>query len=378
MARTYSRRKVIATVLLEWFASIFLSPIFSRRTNDSLPIRRILFVEPFQMGDILSITCLLPPLIAKYPEAEFYFLTKPRSGSTLEYDSRVKGVFTVDFPWADHGEKKFSLGRTLRVLRFAFSLRSVGFDLGIDTRGDIRSQIVMLLAGCRSRLGYTNYLNSNINLRGSLLTHAANRSDLTHRYEWNLHLLTSIGFKPTELFPAKFPCYVPDKLTLHWRTEKALVIHVGAGWEYRRWPTPRWTELINALQARFERIYLIGGKGETEILKEIESNLVHTGKVTIKVTTLTEMIQLIHQCHQFIGLDSGPMNLAVCMNKPTVALFGPGDVSLWRPLNEGGRYIQKTEKFPCSPCNQITCIFPKRNCMHEIEVKEVVNMISDI
>ena len=68
------------------------------------------------------------------------------------------------------------------------------------------------------------------------------------------------------------------------------------------------------------------------------------------------------------------MNLAVCLGKPVIALFGPGDSNSWRPYSSISHFIHKKENFPCNPCSQKFCYYPEKNCMAVISVDEVMNI----
>jgi ADP-heptose:LPS heptosyltransferase len=378
--RTYSKKKVIFSLILENCSSLLILFLSKRKKNTEKPIRSILLVEPFQMGDVLSLTPIIDPLRRKYVGANIFVLTKYASGRVLEFDARIKQVFFSNFFWSAQSGKKIELKRIIDLIKYTLRLRNFEFDLGIDTRGDIRSQILLLLVGCRFRLGYTNYLHSNINLAGHLLTHKKKISIYRHRYEWNLDLLTAIGFQKAELFPIEFPSLIPDRLQSAQENTPSLVIHVGGGWEYRRWPVKKWILLVDHLQkySTHDHIAVIGGPTEESIVAEIATGVTTTNKTTFKITSFEELVLLVKNCNQFIGLDSGPMNLAVCLNKPVVALFGPGDEAMWQPLNRKGNFIKKAEKFSCSPCLQLNCIFPIKNCMHEIEPYHVIDKLNSI
>ncbi|MBX2914237.1 MAG: glycosyltransferase family 9 protein [Cyclobacteriaceae bacterium] len=369
--------KVAYSKLLEKFSFVLLLPLILVQRKKSLTIRSILLVEPFQMGDVLSLTPLIEPLMKKYPAAKISVLTKPGSGAVLEYDSRIHKVYFADFPWSDHGEKKITPSRLFGCIHYVISIRKIGFDLGIDTRGDVRSQILLVLAGCRLRVGYLNYLHSNINLSGHLLTHYLIRSKYLHRYEWNVELLTCLEIENTAFMPVNFPSFLPaNERLLSLKEMNTIVIHIGGGWIYRRWDETKWIELINFIKQQKEAdILVMAGNGEKDVLQRIKSGIEASEKIHFKVTSLQELISYINQCSLFIGLDSGPMNLAVCLNKSVLGLFGPGDSTMWRPLNSKGKFIQRTENFPCSPCLQINCKFPRKNCMNEIEVKDVVEKL---
>jgi len=377
----YTKKNALLTKIFEVGAFIFLLPVtcFNRKRNPGS--KKILLVEPFQMGDVLSLTPLIQPLLSKFPAAEIFVLTKKSSGSILEFDSRIKGIIKLDFSWSDYGVKTNKLNRLIKVARETIKLRRYKFDLGLDTRGDIRSQILMTLAGCRQRVGYLNYLHSNINVKGLLLTHQLEKSRHMHRYQWNLELLSVLGWSEADLFPVKFPSFVPDRITIGAPSSDHTVVHIGGGWQYKRWDELKWIELIHQLTRQWaEDIIVIAGPGEKDVIDRIElvvSNSGYRHRVKFRITSLEEMIVLIHQCNRFIGLDSGPMNVAVCLNKKVVALFGPGDSTMWSPLNEGAKFIHKKEKFPCNPCHQITCLFPSKSCMEEIEVSDVLSELAN-
>jgi ADP-heptose:LPS heptosyltransferase len=372
MARQYSRKKILVGKMLEIVAAVFLLPaVWLRRPRPA--VRKILLVEPFQMGDVLSLTVLFRPLREHYGEAELYVLTKPSSGAILGMVPGVK-VVAADFPWSDHGEKSVTMARMIRAMRETWKLRALDFDLGIDTRGDIRSQLLMVLAGCRMRLGYKNYLHSNMNTWGWLLTHHSDPPKYKHRFEWNLFLLTALGMAERSLLPVALPSVeLSDKVEPP--SGRYPVVHVGGGWIYRRWPEENWIALIRWLALRVDRVYVIGGAGEKEILDRIGAATQENVNVQIEVTDLVGLVYRISDCRFFVGLDSGPMNLAACLNKPSVALFGPGDTEMWRPLSAGSEVIRRTENFPCSPCLQLTCLHPGRNCMHAIQVADVVSIL---
>ncbi len=365
------------TGILEWVAWIVLLPfILIQRPRKA--VKKILLVEPFQMGDVLSLTPLIDPLLTKFPKAQITVLTKQSSGSILQFDSRITQVLALDFTWSGYGVKNNKLASVWGVLKNIVKFRKDEFDIGIDTRGDIRSQILLVLIGCHTRLGYKKYLHSNIVLSGLLLTNALLTSNHMHRYKWNVELLSLLEIKQSDLFPIKFPVYKPDRLSIVIPAASSYVlVHVGGGWEFKRWREEKWASLIDhlTLSTNFE-IVVVGGPSEGEILTRVETLITQRNKIRFITTTLDELVVLVRDCLRFIGLDSGPMNLAVCLNKPVVSLFGPGDSTMWYPLNQGSRMIHKKEKFPCNPCFQKVCYFPQSNCMDEIEVKELVNLIT--
>lgn len=378
MSYQYSSRKRYFSSFLEMGAAVFFFPIFffKRKRENKAP--KILLVEPFQMGDVLSLLPLIDPLKKKYRDCKIYILTKPSSGGILKYDSRIDEVISSNFFWSDYGKKKVSILQLIQTLRFIFFLRKYRFDIGIDTRGDVRSQLILFFSGCLKRIGYTNYLHSNISLKGYLLTDKKIKSSKLHRYEWNVEVLGLLGIQTEQLLPINFPVFFPDKLTANSvKKRKSFVIHIGGGWEFKRWENIKWAKLIEQLSERDKEsmIRVISGPGEKELLAEVKELVDEKDNVSYKVTSFEELIWFIDECEQFIGLDSGPMNLAICLNKKVVALYGPGDSSMWRPLNAGSKFIHHKDSFPCNPCLQKKCFYPNDSCMKAIQNQEVLDLV---
>ncbi len=375
MGYTYSKKNVILAQILEKVVFYIYKAFNFRKSKPGLPdeIKKILIIEPFQLGDIVSLSVMIGPLQKKFPEATIYILTKAGNENIYEFDKRVN-VITSEFPWADYN-KTLSPKRYFKLLADVFRIRKLKIGTGIDPRGDIRSQVVLLMIGCRERLGYTSYLNSNITTRGLLLTQTAGKPESNHRYDWNLQLLNYMNVE--NIYPVKFPSIDVSSINsgIKKKDEISVLIHPGAGWLYRQWPESNWVKLIQKLaENRKIKITVIGGKGEKEILARILSS-VNDERMEFKATSLKDLIASIKYSDLFICLDSGPMNLAVCMDKPVIALFGPGDSAMWHPYNSKSHYIHKKENFPCNPCLQKTCYFPKNNCMSMISVEDVLELV---
>jgi ADP-heptose:LPS heptosyltransferase len=375
----YSLAVKVKTVALEGLAWLLLWPWMPGDRPGQLEGAgcSVLLVEPFQMGDILSLTPLIDPLLTRFPGCKLFFLTKPSSAAVLRLDTRVTGVIEFDFIWSDYGlKRKVNMGYLLRLIRLMWALRRYHFDLGIDTRGDVRSQVLLSLAGCRTRIGYQRYLASNVCVKGWLLNRSLQGSATPlHRYDWNLNLLKLVGCASG--LPARFPSFRPSVASESVPSGPYILIHIGGGWKFKRWSEEKWANLIGRLINGGHKAIVIGASSEKEILTGIAGMLEPSIEgLSFRTTSLQELVALVSACELFVGLDSGPMNLAVCLGKPVVALFGPGDSTMWYPYKSRESLVHHTEKFPCNPCDQSFCRFPKHSCMNEIDVEEVFRKIN--
>ena len=56
---------------------------------------------------------------------------------------------------------------------------------------------------------------------------------------------------------------------------------------------------------------------------------------------LLEVAEHLQQCEGYLGNDSGITHLAAMLGVPTLALFGPTDPLIWRPLGPSVRVIRE-------------------------------------
>jgi ADP-heptose:LPS heptosyltransferase len=373
MPYNYSKKKVFFTKIVEFlaFLLLFFHKLFREKLNANSDVKKILLIEPFQMGDVLSLTPMIEYLLSGFPKSEIYVLTKPSSGAILELDQRIKKVFVTDFIWSDYGSKKPDLKRIFALYKYLKYLRNEKFDIGIDTRGDIRSQIILMYLQCKQIIGYRNYLHSNITLRGLLLDKSLKTSTYRHRYLWNLELLKLLDIRD---FTLRLPCFFPKKFSTFFHKDFVLV-HIGGGWEFKRWQEEKWIELIKHLQEANFKVTVIGGTAEKDIIERIQRFFTSSEQISFETTSLVRLVELAASCNFMIALDSGPMNLAVCLGKKVIALFGPGDSEMWQPLSEGSVFTHKKNLFSCNPCLQIFCKYPEKNCMASIDVEEVISLM---
>ena len=322
------------------------------------------------MGDVLSLSVLLDPLRSALPQAEIWVLTKKKNVHILDFDSRVDHAIGTEFPWSNYSGKEGTTSNWKELWRVIKENRTK-FDMGIDTRGDIRSQIVLMLLRCPIRVGYTRYLASNISSRGLLLTHKVDGNKALHRYDWNRALLAAI--LPSPIQPLKFPVLRLNHVSASRQEHhsSSVLVHIGGGWVFKRWRTSKWVALLKAVSALYDT-EVIGGPTEAREINELQMEI---PEVKCSITgEYADLVQKVSACRVFVCLDSGPMNLAVLLGKKVVALFGPGDSQMWRPYVDG-LYIHKKEQYPCNPCFQRECVYPNVSCMDQIEVNEVFELV---
>jgi ADP-heptose:LPS heptosyltransferase len=112
---------------------------------------------------------------------------------------------------------------------------------------------------------------------------------------------------------------------------------------------------IEFLQSYFKNNILAIPKNEVKKFKN--SNLFIFGK---SQKYSQEFIQLLKKVDLFIGVDSGPLHIALALNKKCIAIFGPTAPSVVLNDNHKIKIIRDKRLegiFCCQKCNKAKCIY---------------------
>ena len=115
-----------------------------------------------------------------------------------------------------------------------------------------------------------------------------------------------------------------------------IAIHPGSGGEQKCWPISSFAAVIKRLWQQNHPVLLLEGSADTERLHDLLQLLSSppTSEI-LKVLTnapLLEVARHLRQCKLYLGNDSGITHLAAMLGVPTVAIFGPSDPAVWRPV----------------------------------------------
>jgi len=129
-----------------------------------------------------------------------------------------------------------------------------------------------------------------------------------------------------------------------------IAIHPGSGGVQKCWPAPFFAALIEQLWQRDYPVLLLAGPADHLRVKDILSLLSPPSApsrpdmfATLIDAPLLRVAQHLQQCRGYIGNDSGITHLAAMLGAPTVALFGPTDPAIWRPIGPDVTILQENQ-----------------------------------
>jgi len=130
----------------------------------------------------------------------------------------------------------------------------------------------------------------------------------------------------------------------------------GAGAPVKLWRPEAFAQVGDELARRHgARVVITGTAGERPLAEEIAGRMRQPALVAAGETTLGQLAALLGRCRVVVGVDSGPMHLAVAQGVPTVHLFGPVDPALFGPWGDPERHrvVILEPRLPCMFCNRL-------------------------
>ena len=138
----------------------------------------------------------------------------------------------------------------------------------------------------------------------------------------------------------------------------------------KRWPEASFAELAASLTRDGVRAVLIGGPSDT-VQEKFE------GAAPIDLigrTDLQALAGVLLQCRALVTNDSGAMHVAAALGVKVVAMFGPTDERVTRPMAKDGQAIVLTHDVWCRPCLHRECPLTHA-CMRGIGVGAVSDAV---
>jgi len=71
--------------------------------------------------------------------------------------------------------------------------------------------------------------------------------------------------------------------------------------------------------------------------------------------TIGLLAALLARAKLVLGVDNGPLHLAIAQGTPTLQLFGPTDVRIFGPWGKAGKHTVITSEQRCPGCPLIPC-----------------------
>jgi heptosyltransferase-3 len=293
--------------------------------------RRICLVHAGALGDFVLALRLVNLFKSAWPRTTLDVLGRPETAGLALGRAGVDGLASLEMPGL---HSFFAESAPLEPRCVAYFQR---FDLIVDMLGGPGSLFAQRLGqACSARV-----VSIEVKPRPGCSQH------ITDQWIGDL-LAAGLGLHDPHQPLPRLPFEAAQRFEARARLQKLMrtaaqpivLIHPGAGSPKKCWPSASFQALAAALrQSGVQPIFVVGpveldlhGPPFVQALEE-------SGPVLQRLNIM-EAAALIAAADAYVGNDCGMTHLAAAVETPTVALFGPTDPAVWRPLGSGVRVLR--------------------------------------
>ena len=183
--------------------------------------------------------------------------------------------------------------------------------------------------------------------------HQVSRFDPFPPKDANIHITTYLlrtlevlGIYAEQLFPE---IAIPElEHHVSHSPELRIAIHPGSGSPEKNWDATNFAEVgIRAARVYHAKILLIAGPAEAESAQIITNKLSQNSLILLQNLPLSAVAGELRKCQLYVGNDSGISHLAAAVGVPTIAIFGPSNPHVWRPIGKQVVVLQGDSRPHC-------------------------------
>jgi lipopolysaccharide heptosyltransferase II len=353
------------------------------RHNAQAP--RLLLIRPDHLGDVLLSQPAIEALCTALPQAQITRAVGPWGRPALGTTPQAS-LLLCPFP----GFSRAAVGGPLRpyllLIHYAALLRRQHYDAAVILRPDHWwGALLAALASIPVRIGYSTAETA------PFLTMSLPATSDKHAVEQALALAattaeyfgTTLPGEPVPLRPIATDEHREQVAAVFAQAGIAaalpvLVLHPGSGAALKAWPLDAFAAAGRSIATQLgARVVVTGSASEHMLAADLCGRLPGALNLAGRLTW-SQLEAVLARATLVVGVDSGPLHLAVAAGTPSVVLFGPADPVQFAPWGASARHRLLAANLPCRPCRRLDyCALEPGGagpppCMRAIAVDDVV------
>jgi len=328
---------------------------------------------------VLVATPVLTALKEAYPESRLSVLVPKGTEDMVTLNPAVDEVIVLD-----REEGAPFVSRMIRQLGFLMKLRGKRFDLVLELSAGDRGAFLGFVTRAKERIGLEPHKKTFLGRRHAFTKLVKISTTSQHMVDYNLALVRALGIEPSDKRLSIFWSEGDSKACVRLLSERGLdedlpyvVLHPTSRWLFKAWNSRGYALLCDYIRENHGLPVIITSAPDEKERKRVKEILALASYPPIDLSgklSLKELAYCISRSILFIGVDSAPMHIAVAVNTPVIALFGPSGDHMWGPWGSGHIVIKKG--WDCQPCGRDGCDGSKvSECLEAITPEEVYRAV---
>jgi heptosyltransferase II len=351
-----------------------LQPFLARKSNlfqNPIAIKKILFIRPDRIGDMVLSTPAIRALKDLYPKAHLTVLASPTNQVLLRHAPHVDELLIGNLG---------GLRRFRDLLNLMNWIKKSRVDLVVDPMPGvgIQSALLSFCTGASVRIGFAG-AGREIFYNRVLPQPSRER----HFLELTLDSVRGLGASVATTAPSIVLTREETEFAREWiksnnpLRQKLVGIHPGGYYPTQRWPIENYIQLSRKLlRAHPCRIVVFGGVADRTMKQDLTA-AVGIPAVIFGDPDLRKAAAVMSHLDVMVCNNSGPLHLAAAMNVPTVSFIGPTNASRWWPVGNHHRVL-RVDELECLGCGKGTCPKGSLECLQRISPDMALEAVESI
>ena len=280
----------------------------------SVPLDRVAIVMMSAIGDAVHVLPVVTAIKRQAPASRITWVLQPGPASLVRGHPDVDEIATFD---------KARGWRALGDVRRQLAGRR--FDLVLALQVYLKAGVVTAMLGAPVKLGFDRARARDLNWL--VTTHRIPPHAPQHVQEQYFEFLDVLGVphEPPVWKLGPWPAERAWQRDFVARLERpAATLVVGSSHPEKEWVPERWAELADVLYHDFElQPVLAGGRSARELETErIVRDRARAPIVSTLGVPLRQLVSVLDASALVVSLDTGPLHMAVALDRPVIALMG--------------------------------------------------------
>ncbi len=318
-----------------------LSNLFPTRQLQNPP-KRIVFIRPCCIGDVVMATAALSALRELYPEAHITWAVGTWSAQAVTHHPAIDAIL-------DTGDTDLPVRSVGGVWQFVCQLRAGQYDLAVSLVRSPLMSLAVLLSGIPYRAGLDSLGRGfGYNIRVPIDPARSEHESLIY-----LKVISALAGRPIHAYANILVLEsaresLHNKLSTDELTTPYIVVHPGGGsnpgmqMDSKRYPIDQLARIVNPIASEMSaKVIVIGGANDKERVVGLMDLLDHDAVGLFGSLTFTEIGALAEAGLLYIGNDTGLTHLASASGAKTVMMMGPTDPKRYAPFTDNHLVLWK-------------------------------------
>ena len=306
---------------------IYLLSLIFNKNKAPIDVKRIAFIQPTAIGDLVLSSSVISAIRIKYPESLIYIIHGKSNAAALELLETDIISICCDFT---------------KIFRTIYTLRTYNFDLLIDLCPWARTTaLISKFSNSKFCIGFKSLNQYRHFLYDDFVTHSCSIHESENLGEFIKY------FKYEGVFKFALKSVYPSP-NIDLPFNKLIILHCYAGGSQslaKSWPDVNWLNLAQRLSSKGYYLGFSGSSKDSNRIGILISNInMFSNCINLSAElNLAQFAYVLQKSRLLITVDTGVLHIASALQCNVIGLHGPTHSARWGAINHNSISIDSDD-----------------------------------